>query len=394
MYDIIFCGGGLSAALTAWRLHSDSPELKLLILEQGRHLGGHHTWSFFKSDLTESQYQWITPLIQHTWPQYEVRFPELRRSFFSTYCSTDSEALDRHIQKTLPKEAIRTQATIARLTPDEVVLDDGETLKAKCLIDCRGPEPNAAVVVGFQKFTGRVIELKNEHGLAGPVIMDASVPQDDYRFVYTLPFSPTQVLVEDTRYANSERLNIEADRTAIADYVKNQGWKASEVVREEDGVLPIMLGGDIDAFWKTSPGIPRLGLRAALFHAVTGYSFPDAVRTADLLARNPAVLASSQQAYEFIRDYSRQNFRQQRFLHLLNRMLFMAAKPEERYVILERFHRLPTPLVERFYANRLQWADKIRILVGRPPVPIIEALRCLPEASLRRFSSSNSNQQD
>ena len=56
------------------------------------------------------------------------------------------------------------------------------------------------------------------------------------------------------------------------------GWKIDRVLREEDGVLPITLGGDIDAFWDEAPGIPRSGLKAALFHPVTGYSLPQAVQ--------------------------------------------------------------------------------------------------------------------
>lgn len=61
-------------------------------------------------------------------------------------------------------------------------------------------------------------------------------------------------------------------------------------------------------------------------------------------------------------------------------MLFEAAAPDERRRVMERFYRLPEPLIERFYAGQTTLADKARILVGRPPVPISRALRCLPGA--------------
>jgi len=67
------------------------------------------------------------------------------------------------------------------------------------------------------------------------------------------------------------------------------------------------------------------------------------------------------------------------FYRLLDRMLFRAARPEQRYKILERFYRLPQPLIERFYAAGSSTADKARILAGRPPVPIAAAMACLVE---------------
>ena len=62
---------------------------------------------------------------------------------------------------------------------------------------------------------------------------------------------------------------------------------------------------------------------------------------------------------------------------MLTTMLFGAASPPERYRILERFYRLPERLIERFYAGQNSTADKLRILSGRPPVPIGAAVHSL-----------------
>ena len=69
-----------------------------------------------------------------------------------------------------------------------------------------------------------------------------------------------------------------------------------------------------------------------------------------------------------------QKKREESFLRLLNRMLFRAAKPEERYLVLQRFYGLNQGLIERFYAGHLKWYDKLRILIGKPPVPVTKAL--------------------
>ena len=67
------------------------------------------------------------------------------------------------------------------------------------------------------------------------------------------------------------------------------------------------------------------------------------------------------------------------FYRLLDRMLFRAAAPAERYRVLERFYTLRAGIVGRFYAGRSTFADKLRILSGKPPVPIGRALAGLKE---------------
>ena len=58
-------------------------------------------------------------------------------------------------------------------------------------------------------------------------------------------------------------------------------------------------------------------------------------------------------------------------------MLFDAAEPDARYRIFQRFYRLPEGLIERFYSARTTFADKARILCGKPPVSIPRALLAL-----------------
>jgi lycopene beta-cyclase len=58
-------------------------------------------------------------------------------------------------------------------------------------------------------------------------------------------------------------------------------------------------------------------------------------------------------------------------------MLFGAAEPHQEYRVLEHFYRLPAATIGRFYAGKLTAFDKLRILSGRPPVPLGRALRTL-----------------
>ena len=62
---------------------------------------------------------------------------------------------------------------------------------------------------------------------------------------------------------------------------------------------------------------------------------------------------------------------------MLSRMLFEAAEPGKRVVVFEHFYALKGQLVERFYAGRSTWPDRLRILTGKPPVAIPRAIRAL-----------------
>jgi lycopene beta-cyclase len=60
-------------------------------------------------------------------------------------------------------------------------------------------------------------------------------------------------------------------------------------------------------------------------------------------------------------------------------MLFGAAEPQQRYRVLQHFYRLPDALIGRFYSGQLTAWDKVRVLSGRPPVPLGKALSAMRE---------------
>jgi lycopene beta-cyclase len=373
---LVLVGGGLANSLAAYRLGTTRTDLDLLVLERDATLGGNHVWSFHEGDLTADQHEWIAPLVERSWPHHEVRFPTLRRRLSSGYHSVTSDRLHRIVGGVLGNR-LRTKAVVRTVTPHEVRLEDGTTIACDAVLDGRGDPGGTAFTVAYQKFVGRLLELESEHYLSGPVLMDATVEQrDGFRFVYTLPFSARSLLVEDTRYSDTEALDRDEMREEIDRYVSSCGWKVARIEREEIGVLPIVISGDIRAFWNSGQeGVPRSGMRAALFHPTTGYSLPEAVR----FAQDLAAISSfrSEDLYPWVRKRSVRLWKRSAYFRLLNRMLFGAAEPEHRYLVMQRFYGLPEPLIRRFYAGRLTLRDRIRILIGRPPVSIRRALKCL-----------------
>lgn len=377
-YDLILVGGGLAAALIAWRLALDRPELRVAVVERDGRIGGTHTWSFFDSDLDDEDRAWLVPAVAHRWSEgHEVYFPARSRVLETPYNSMTSEGLHAALAPLLGDRLIAGEAVVVETTG--VTLADQRRLTARGVIDARGPKPTRSLDLGWQNFVGRTVRLTKPHGLTRPTIMDATVRQyGAYRFVYLLPFDARTVMIEDTYYADTPELDRAALNGRIDAYIRSRGWTVEAVVGEEQGILPIALDGDIDAFWAEEPTVARAGLWAGLFHPVTGYSLPDAVRLARLVAASDDL--SSEGLRRLTESHSKAAWADRAFYRLLNRMLFRAAEPEQRWRVFQRFYGLPESLVRRFYAGRNTTLDKLRLLAGKPPVAVGKALQQLRES--------------
>jgi lycopene beta-cyclase len=372
--DIVIVGGGLAGGLIALALARWQPHLHVELVDGGEHFGGNHVWSFFASDVSGDGATLLEPLIAARWHGYDVAFPAHSRTLGTGYASITSELLDAELRRVLGSRA-RSACPVAALSPESVTLADGSRIEAGAVIDARGAGPElAAYQGGWQKFVGQMLHLSAPHGLGRPIVMDATVDQiDGYRFVYVLPFGPSQLFVEDTYYSDTPDLDRSVIAERIAAYAAAKGWQVASVEREETGVLPVLTGGDFERAWPADDPIARAGARATLFHATTGYSLPQAVALALAVARQPdtETLAGRTRAMALA------NWKSGGFYRLLDTMLFHAALPNQRYRVLERFYRLSPGLIERFYAGKTSWRDRIRLLSGRPPVPITAAVRAI-----------------
>ncbi len=376
---LIIAGGGLAGCLAALALAERRPDIDFLVVEEGEQFGGNHVWSFFDADVAGPDRWLIEPLVGRRWADHEVRFPNRLRTLGFGYNSVKSADLDSRMRSALAPERYRLRSRIAEIGPDRVTLANGERFEAAAVIDARGAGPHPKLDLAWQKFVGLTCRFADGHGVERPVIMDACVEQDDgYRFVYSLPFSATDLLVEDTYYSTSPILDVPLVRCRVGSHLRRRGLEPAEILAQETGVLPILLGGRLEDLWSASdPPVARLGLRGGFFHPTTGYSLPDAVRNAVLLTEQAELTSNALHAA--FRGRAETLWHQRRFYQRLNRMLFRAAEPRRRYRVLEHFYRLPEPLIARFYAGRLTALDKLRILSGRPPVPVGRAMTAMRE---------------
>lgn len=370
--DIAIAGGGLAGCLIALALAARQPQLDVRIVETGATLGGNHVWSFFDSDVAEADRWIVAPLIVHHWAGYDVHFPKFSRTLDAGYNSITSDRLDAHVRAVLLPERI-LRAEVREVTPEQIVLAGGGAITARRVIDARGPGDLSTLKLGWQKFVGQRVRVPGGHGLTRPIVMDATVEQiDGYRFVYCLPFDAETVFIEDTYYSDAPDLDVTAIRERIIAYAAAKGWQTNGGGHEETGVLPVIVGGDFDAYWRsTGTGMAKAGIRSGMCQPTTGYTLPDAVRLASRLATDPDLTPAQFEAM------ARTHWQARGYYRMLDAMLFGAAEPDRRYRIFERFYGLSAMLIDRFYAGQSTLIDKARILTGKPPVPIGRAIRAI-----------------
>jgi len=364
-FDVIFVGGGLASSLGALALAARDPSARTAIVERDARLGGNHTWCFHAADVPDEARAWIEPLVVARWPGYHVHFPGRTRRLGSPYACIDSARLHAVVSErlaTMPGSALFLESEARTVDAHQVALGDGRTLRATLVVRATGPGTDGgARDRGFQKFVGLELAVAPGHPFSEPVVFDARIAQrDGFRFMYVLPLAPDRLLVEETFFSDTPALDEAASRDAVLAYAAEHGVRVREVVRSERGVLP-MPWADADFDPAARPLVA--GYEAGLFHPVTGYSLPQAVRFAialaesDLGRRTPSPLVA----------LARRQRAQRPFLRLLTRMLFTCFAPERRVSVLEHFHRLPEPLIARFYAAELGPLDRARIVLGRPP---------------------------
>jgi lycopene beta-cyclase len=365
-FDYALVGGGLQNALIALGIFRLRPEARIALVEREPTLGGNHVWCFHAGDIPQALEPAVAPLVVKAWDNYDVFFPGLERRVERSYSAVSSHRLEHTLEAAFaarPSSLLLRGVAVEHASAHELALSNGTRLRAKVVVRATGPSPNLFPGrVGFQKFLGLELELERPSSLTSPILIDARVPQlDGFRFLYVLPLAEDRVLLEDTRYSSSQELQRDELRKGILEYAKARGLCVARVVREETGVLPLPLGrlnGSNPA--QDAPFVA--GYEGGFFHPTTGYSFPVAARLALLFACvEPRELAN---AWPRLRDGHRQQFG---FYTLLNRLMFGAFTPEQRYGAIEQFYRLPEACLQRFYAMTLTRSDRARIFCTRPP---------------------------
>jgi lycopene beta-cyclase len=387
--DVVIIGGGCSGLATAVHLAALPGERSVLVLE-GRTGSDPRSWCSWddgSDPLPEAR--------SASWERWSVRTDS------GTSVGTDPDhpyVLVRGSDRRAAAErrlGATGAVTVVDGTPASAITGDADadadadadglivgtrsgSVRAGAVLDARGPRcpdrvPEGRVLL-HQRFVGQWIVTPR------PVFDPSTVTLMDFtgqesggpvRFIYVLPVSTTEALVESTVFTPDAADPLD-HRGEIADYLQRRWdlgpgtWRATD---EESGCIPmtdippVQLTGRHDDRWHPE-GTHRVETVIGTTRPSSGYGFARSNRHSRAIARH---LASGTPVPE-LRDRPRTRFLDAVFLR------FLRDRPECAAEAFRRLLALPGPLVVRFMAERSTVADDLRIILALQKGPFLAAL--------------------
>lgn len=241
------------------------------------------------------------------------------------------------------------------------------TLRCAAVVDTR-PPPGPAPALLQQQFAGVELRLRPERmPPAGVVGLMQQLDHDRHglRFDYVLPLGPDTVLAEATRFSAGV-LPPAVLAVDIAALLAGRGWSDGEVLRQEQGCLPMGMAQAADAGRAADRRVHRAGIGGGALRASSGFGYVRIQRWADACAGR--VLAGARPCG---------HPRERALRALLDRTFLRAlrddpARGPAHFMALAA--GLDGPGFVRFMGDDAHWRDTLRAVACLPPRPFLRAL--------------------
>lgn len=281
-YDYIIAGAGLGGLSLLYRLMKDEvfSNKQILVIDGVKKTENDRTWCYWEKG--EGIFESI---VHHSWDTLSFFAPDLSKTFTMNsyrYKMILSDTFYHFVQSlALHHKNITFQtATINSIYSDEnlgYVQVGEDTHSADYIFNSTGlfnPEMDTKNTL-LQHFLGW--QIKVDKPLFNPnqaTLMDFTLNQSHgTTFMYMLPTSPDQALVEYTLFSEKVLKREEYERE-LKDYIETKlGISTYEVIHDEFGVIPMSLA----RFQRTADKehrIINLGTAGGFTKASTGYTFP------------------------------------------------------------------------------------------------------------------------
>ena len=368
-YDFVFVGAGASTSLLLMALHRRRllSGCKILILDGDSKLKNDKTYCFWAQD-DEAILEHLEGVIGHKWSEIEVAGQTAKRLENQVYARVSSLQLYEHIRILAAKENWQIQkaevSTVGSDSQGPWVEVDGQCIRCKRVLDSRPPEwqtPGRNDVHLWQSFAGwHIRTLKPCFEPFQFSMMDFEVPQEgNTQFVYVLPTSENEALVELTRFGK-ERINIEHAENELAAYIL-QHYGQVHVQEKEFGCIPMssmkLPESEHEQIW-------NLGARAGMIKPSTGYAFKTMYEWSERAANE-----WFRSAYPAFQRKPRHAFYDKLLLGILQQ------EPEKGKPIFERLFATQSPeSVFRFLDEKMSLRSELHMLVRLPWAPFMRAI--------------------
>lgn len=193
--------------------------------------------------------------------------------------------------------------------------------------------------------------------------MDFSIPQKgNTRFMYVLPISSTEALVEYTLFS-ATLLEEKEYEIAIEEYLINKGISDFEIIKKEKGIIPMTAY----PFWKeNSTRVLHIGTAGGWTKASTGFTFKNSV-----MQSKRVVSFLKKEKIDFRNFYktNRFSFYDSLFIHVLYKNNALG------YTLFSKmFSNVKPEIVFRFLDEKSKPIEDVKVILSCPKGPFVKAL--------------------
>ncbi len=374
-WDIVIAGAGLAGLSLAAELAApEFAHLRVLLVEPRKTYVRDRTWSFWALPMALPE-RWENLEATH-WQQWRVSLGE--KSVISRgsvpYASVRADAFydaalemiaqAPHIEWCRPAFIVQAQTCAEGVT---LTTDSGERLEAKHLFDSRPPVP-LEPTDWVQHFAGWEVQSSTPCFEPHRVELMAFEPHaSGIHFIYCLPYSPCQALVESTWIS---RANVSAQAEVELKSALQDRWGCVdyEITFREQGALPLL-----PSFSAGHQNVTRIGRAGGTLRAATGYSFCATLQQTSGLAASMAQhlrLGNPLMAWQapVFQNHAMDQWMDGVLFRVLERDWMVAPD-----YFLALFEHVPEQQLVRFLQGQASWLDRLAVMKALPPWPFMRA---------------------
>ena len=360
-YDYILAGGGCAGlSLVYHLLESSLKDSQILIIDPNQGEIPNKTWCYWSKEALpihpqSARFSWNSFYLKDEAQQLTKPLNEL------SYHHLNSHDFYAHVLEKIrqfPNVHFLKEEVVA-LTPTgteiQVTTHSAESYSASFVFDSRVESNDSDQSILKQVFIG--IRIKVSEPLFDPKkwgLMDFETRSSNgFDFIYTLPFSTHEALIEYTAYTTEERSEEELLKELQEFLNQKYGSIAYDIQFQESGKIPMSTR---NFFNSVSPRHIPIGTAAGWTKPSTGYTFAP-------IQENCAAIVANLERNELT---SLHFPRKSRFVFYDNILLTIAHRWPKRLpgLFLNLFSSSRPELVFRFLSEKTTFSEEIRLLSG------------------------------